>query len=1260
MSAVLDIGGDDLGRLSDKEAVDVFAALLWADSAARGIPAEIDIPRNTDARDGGIDATVKAPVDIAMEGAIRPGVTGYQVKTEKGLNPAARDARRRLLFRPAGGGLRPRIKNCLDRGETLVVVLFGVDAPDREDGSANLIRDDVARVDPSYGDAKVEVWRQDRLIGYIERYPALKRRLKGLRDVQFHAHRQWESISKDMARHFVPGPSQRRLIDRARSELRNTASHADVRIVGRPGSGRTRIVHEITRPDDLAPFVLYFENPSHVRHGGFLSRLLDDGNIRAILAVDECDAENWHYLRDLTEKTAGRVKLVTMYNKKDSDGCHDLEDLGLEEIKKIIMGYGADVPADAVDRLAHACRPSPRYAHHFAELMESDPDGFPARRLSEDAIHEKYIGAGLGPLDGARAEKRKLVLLQFCLFARVGCKGPESDEFEFLRQKSGREDGILPHEFNTIVDELRKLKILQGYKSLYIAPYMLHLWLWNEWWRLYGDGPEPGALLSPGDGMPDALKRAFREMLAGDSSPKIAAARTLLGEGGPFDDGGGAALDDPDGAKAFNALARADPDSALRLLERTVCRWDDRRLAGFATGRRHVVWAIERMAGKSEDLDAVARVLLCLAANENEQGIANNATGIFARLFVMAPGMLAGTPAGVEDRLAVLAEALGHGDGRRRALALAACDSALESVHASRIDFERIHWNPKKWVPDEAEAGAYRRVISMLCRMLDGADRGEGRAAASIILKRAAELCRFGAVSDAVVDALRAVLESGAADRRSVAQAAGLVLRANEGRMGQEAAAACRRLAAELAGGDYVSRLRRYVGADIPPGAAHLPDRSEVDATEKAVRELAAESLRDRGALLGQADWLFGPGVGYARMFGRELGARDAGYTLLPDLLAAMSRSGADLSGQMIGGYMEEVSLGNRALWEETADAMERSERLAPLVPAVTWSAGVTDRSWDRLVRLYERGAAKKSGLSMFAHGGRACELSDRAFGEALEIMLAGPTADGMGDALAFLSGRCECADPERTIPAEQACRVVLDDAFLAAPQDGNKAGIVDARWAAVVRRLARDDPGLVPRIVGAVFRAMGSDDGIFSGPCDAALGALDAMAEAMPEKVWECAAGHLEAPPDKRTHRILEWAGGRLLGAPRRQGADGAALLDMVAPKSVWAWVGRDSIARASCIAKFAPRRVSGRRCIARELLVLYGGHKQVRDALHRNFMGAGWDGSGVGHYSRAKRECREIAAAESDPNVGRWLAERLAIIDAAMEEEAALEARM
>lgn len=1289
MASILGVTAGDLARLSDSEAVGFFADLLWADAHALGIDPEIDVPRVTDAPDGGIDATVKASVDMdaAGPGTIRPGTTRYQIKTEKGLNPATRSGIRRLLFKAGSGAeLKPRIRKCLDMRERLVIVLFGTDTPaaGRDSDAENLIRQELAGVDPSYGDASVEVWRQNRLIGYIGRHPALQKRLTGMSQFNFVDHAHWSPFTGGMDTEFVAGRSQRNIVERARSALRRPGPSPDVRIVGTPGCGKTRAAYEIANVPYLAPLAMYFERPSHLRAGGLLGQLIEGRAARAILIVDECDTESWLYLRSRIEGTGGRIKLVTMHTKKDDEGCYELEDLGLPEIREIVARYKAPVSDDIVDELARACAPSPRYAHYFAKMLASDPAGPAARGLdAAGAIHERYLRAGLEEGDAGGAKKRKSVLLWFSLFARVGHEEPRSDESDFLRKKCGELDGISPREFDTIVDELRALKILQGARELYIAPWALHLWLWGEWWRVHGRGSNLGIFMRPGGGqaggaeMPGALRASFREMLRNDSASGAVsgAARALLDRRGPFGDG--AALDEREGAETFRAAAASAPDQALRLLRATLCGWDDGRLGRFGDGRRDVVWAVARAARRTEDIESVAEVLLCLAANENEQGLANSATGVFTSLFFMPPDGLSTTQASAKDRLALLSRLLRDADGRRRALALAACDSALESVHTWRAEYEHNPslWKTAWWRPGGTELDSYRRVVLMLRGVIDTGGGEDGRRAAAVLLKRAGEMSQFEHVAGAVVGALRLALNRGAADRPSVAKAAELMLRAGDGSMGREAAAACRRLAARLAGGDdYRLRMRQHVAAASPAEAARpQPGGPSAAEAEKNLAELADESLRNRAGLLGQSDWLFGPGVGRAQQFGAALAERDGGFSLLLDLIGAMAGSGPEPSEALIGGYLGVVLRRDGAAWDAAMDALEISDRLAPLVPKIAWLSGITDRSWARLALMHGRGAIRSDDIGILAYGGRACALSDGAFGEALGILLDDPPAGGPAVPLALLSARCGCGGGGggRDIPAGEARRVLLDAAFLAEPRNGG--GGIDGpdilNWATVAGAVIRCDPGQIPRMAGPLLGAMGAGRGVFSGPRGGmALGALDLMASREPELMWSLVAGMASAPPDPATYKLLDWAGGHDMRS--RTGKEPTAfaspadmpvpLLESVAPESVWKWVDADRGPRAECLAMFVPRTVEpGGGSITRGLLSRYGGDKRVRDALHRGFSGAMRLGATAGQVAAARMRCEDLAGGEGDPAVRTWLDERIQMLGGLSADMAAAEER-
>ena len=846
------VNGHDLSRLGAREAVAFFRDMLWAEMPAG--EARIRMPETVDAPDGGIDGTVIVPDDAPLPdgpSALRRGLACYQIKTSKSARITHKRVRDALLFGSARKGadspraLAPRVRDCLDKGGTLVFVLFGVDVPPGRNGidAEGLLRGDLAEAYPEYADARIEVWQQDELIGHLDRHPALRRRLKGTYYAAYQDHFHWGE-NEDMREKFVKGKEHDRFAEKVLARLSAKGS-IDVRIAGPPGSGKTRMVHEITREGGLAPRVLYFENPAPLRDGGMLDMLVENGAAQAILVVDECSGSEWERIRNRTSATGGRIGLVTIHNEKDSEDSLDMPELGEDEIRKIVRGHGRGIKGALLDDLARWCTPSPRYAHRIGERVGSNLQDFLDRPLDEKRLHREYIAGGLD-LESGDYRRREAVLLWFGLFTLVGHDRPYSEESAFLALHLREHMNMPIGEFDSIVADLRDLKILQGYKSLYVAPALLHWWLWREWWERNGRRFDFAGIVSaggPGGGtpMPESLFGRLADMFANASSSKEAteAAADMLADGGMFGDG--RLLDDRLGARLFHSLSLAVPDAALRLLVGTVGAWGDDRLAEFRTGRRDVVQALEEMARHTANFKDVAGVLLRLAANENESAH-NSATGVLARLFSMAPGALAATPAGAGERLALLSEMLDSGDKRQRLLALGACDEALESAHFARIDYGRSVIDTA-YVdrPDPSMIDAYGRVLEMLIGRVGRMEADERDRAVGIMLDRAVVLSRYKGISDKAADAIRFLHDRRLTSKEKLLEAVTTAISTGGGEMGKEDVAAWASLESDMSGCDYRSRMRRYVGmrisADAVPGCA---GRGGPSRSDEQIRSLAA------------------------------------------------------------------------------------------------------------------------------------------------------------------------------------------------------------------------------------------------------------------------------------------------------------------------------------------------------------------------------------------------------------------------------------
>ena len=141
------------------------------------------------------------------------------------------------------------------------------------------------------------------------------------------------------------------------------------------------------------------------------------------------------------------------------------------------------------------------------------------------------------------------------------------------------------------------------------------------------------------------------------------------------------ALNTDSGAKTIDRLVHVDPDLAMVTITRVFSGLSIEELRSVETGRRHLVWALERLAFRSESFMPAATLLRRLAAAETEGGISNNASGQFKQLYQL---YLSGTQARPSDRLMVLDDGLTSASEQERAVSFAALEQMLDTGHFSR------------------------------------------------------------------------------------------------------------------------------------------------------------------------------------------------------------------------------------------------------------------------------------------------------------------------------------------------------------------------------------------------------------------------------------------------------------------------------------------------------------------------------------------------------------------------------------------------
>ena len=482
---IFTVRNEDLTQLNQNTAVEFFQKLLWAEARRLGIEIrKINVFAWVNVPDGGVDATVDDVQIAAGLGIIKQGKTGYQIKSGASFKPWQQAVIEKELFgtkTPELQNLGESIRACLDADGTYVLVCTGIELgdPQRRDALKH-IEDFLKRC--GYSDPKVEVWSQNTLIGFLQVFPSLALSVNERTGSDFQTHQSW-ALDANMQAHYVPGEDQDDLIAKIRDELRQNYDTVHIRVLGEPGIGKTRLVLESTRIDDLESLVIYC-TAAQFRGSELMREILrDDSQFSAIVVIDECDSSSSSDFWDKLSHRGSRIKLISIYNEHEvrAGGItyHDTPSLNDDQIRSIIQKY-ITISNHQADRWGELCGGSPRVAHVIGENLVNHPEDL-LKPPGTVEVWERYVAAGD---DREKTERHRLVLQHLALFKRFGYERSVAKEAEAIAKKiEAANPDITPHAFENIIYELRERRILQGESTLYITPKALQIWLWTQWWE---------------------------------------------------------------------------------------------------------------------------------------------------------------------------------------------------------------------------------------------------------------------------------------------------------------------------------------------------------------------------------------------------------------------------------------------------------------------------------------------------------------------------------------------------------------------------------------------------------------------------------------------------------------------------------------------------------------------------------------------------------------------------------------------------------
>ncbi len=1247
MDNILSVGNSDLERLNPDQAVDFFRKLLWAEASTLGIAKSlIDVPSAITCGDGGIDAEVRDVQITVGQGIIRSGLTRYQIKT--GNFKLDKTNIREILFYKSSGALKSRIKSCFDRQGTLIVVLFGSDKPEQEDNQIiKKFRKLLSEFDTDYAKAKIEIFRQNNIISFLEPFPSLALLANGRGSLRFQTHRSW-SLETEMRRPFRLGWPQEDFMDKLRNGLREDEGPIHINIWGEAGVGKTRLVLEALKADDLEHLVVYCSAASKFTDSDLMNEILrEDSNFSAITILDECDPNSRYYIWNKLMHKSPRIKLISIYNELNQASGEtrylNVPPLEKENIISIIESY--EVPKGVADRYSEFCDGSPRAAHVFGQNLKRNPEDL-LRPLDTVNQWERTI-AGSDDPNSQEVNQRRTVLEHIALFKRFGHLGPHASEAETIAGWINQVDPqITRQNFQNIILKLKERKILQGEYTLYITPKVFHIYLWTEWWRKYGDGFDSEIFLRS---IPSTLQEWFFEMFKYSAESEVASRIVidLLDKNGPFGDG--KQLNSKLGSQFFAALAEGNPYHALACLQRTIGTWNRDELMAFTTGRREVVHALEKIVIWRDLFADAARLLLALGEAENEAW-SNNASGIFAELFSPGYGAVAPTEASPEERFPLLKETLESTSKEIRMLALRACDRALESRFSRSVgaEYQGLRRTPQLWMPKTWKElyDAYSRVWNLLLEKLDTFEGEEQSKALDILLQNSRSLAAVPNLTDMVIGTFEALMQKPDVDKKRLLEKIIQIIHYDGEKMTEDTRKRWIELKEGLTGKGFSSLMKRYVGMDIFEDKFD-EDGKMADQAEPRIKELAKQACEKHDLLEPELLWIVKADTINAFRFGYELGLRNKSFSLLPNLLEAQRMHGERVN--FLSGYLRSIFEFNTEMWEELLEAFAEEQEMVGYVPEITWRSGMTDRAAMRILKLAERGSMETAEFRIFSAGIAYRDISEDVFLKWLDFLLDSPDHSAALIALEMMDFYYRDEKRRHVLPEEVTLRLLMHNSFFEKGDSIRRDQMEEYHWAEIGKAFVELYPARSLELAHKMLEHFGEGGSILESPFSRTYAVINEITRRFPGEVWIRAAKYLAQPRDSRAFHIEQWLRG---GEFAQAGEEG--ILPLIPSEKIWEWVDEDIENRAWYIASFVPNRLfrgEGKICLARETLAMYGERKDVRDNLFANFSTEGWSGPASIHYQNKRDELLEFKMDEDNEKVKNWIDEYVSKLEKRIE---------
>jgi len=1242
MNSLLDVPIASVCALSSARAVFVMRAILRSECGyAKVSPVVLTISGRLTIADGGIDAEVNVPPELALptDCIFQRGLTGFQIKSGTAFKPWTPSGIRGELL-DSEGNLYSEVERLVSRRGRYMLLCTGHDlTPEQRNDSRHQIAAVLAEVGFEAYEGLIEVLGASQIAEFAERYPGTASLLAIDPIQEAWVLDEWQRDAH-MANAFQESPEQSQMIARIRAGLQGETKH--IRILGEPGLGKTRIVLESVKDENIAPYVLYIQHGSQFGQTRLFRQLLKTGYDKPlVLVIDELPeselSDIWRHLKP----RCGSLKIVSLDHGRDETHDEEIDRLNAprlpdETIKKILVNRVGE--SRELDRWVAICEGSPRVAHAVADNLRAHP-GDLLRSPSTVPIWARFLH-GYGSRDEGSARQVDCVAQHLALFSRFGYEAPVEAEAVFISELIQKVDPTIGWaRFQEIVQSFRARRVLQGSRTLFFVPKALHIYLWKQFWERYGRAFDFAQTFKA---MPESLHAWFMTMFkfAGDAATAHVI-DDILKPDGIFSER--AALTSAKGSRFLATLAEASPAAVLRLLEATIGKWTDQALLGFKQDRQNLVWALEKIAVWPALTVRAIQVLARFAVNENAD-FSNNSTGTLIGLFRIGPEA-AVTESTPEARLPAMLRLLrASGDAERR-LALKAMGAALDSsARGFRIvgpEYQGLKARAKLWIP-ATYGELWQAKLAYFQALVDETRNWPPSLRAEVcqaLLKAVEQQIRTPPCTELAFQVLDTLVDDSAMAPENLNGFFRYWRQYVDDDKQPEIATRLRRIERHYTRRDLVSRFQRYVvNVDWTEWDDDFRERHNKpkNRTKNLVNALARRIARNPQKF-SQIQHLLAPESSALALwhFGEQVAQNDAARTLLPTLIQLTLETRHQVC---LHGYLSGMRSHDPEFYIATVREFFDLESTAWLGATIALRFDYDDRLFVQCLDSLEKGWIDPLQFAVLRFGKAIDSVPPERIGRLFRQL---NTHDSQ-EALYLL---VELLD---SVPFNDASPFNSDFVFGAlsrtVPGENSGDAMRGYYWKNVCSKLIKWNTNRILPLLDVLLTEMGK---AYALSYDSDVAPLaDELVRADPAGAWQIVKVHLEGTLPKWRDDLLSWLKGGMSAFDEKDPRGAITDLPVL---EILEWVGEDPEPRASLMAYAAPRTLDdehGGR-LTRELLSRFGQFDGVRNGISATFHSGAWSGPTSAYLKRKRDKFRRWLAAGFEIEITQWIEAEIEDLD-------------